>query len=136
MKRITRLADTYDIEDSIGTYIKNKVEKLTTEYKVENIDEFGVIFLIESDEDLVNYKLMGFTEPIDKYIPEYITSIDSRDGISDNEFLEFCYVLSDGFGVILICKESIFTKSFKVDRHSMSIVTRYNKDHKTTKEKR
>jgi hypothetical protein len=136
MKRITKVSDIHGIDNQLSEYIKSKIEKLTADYCVESIDEFGAIFIAESTEDLNSYQDMGFVEPINRHIPEYIAIAGEKDGISGKIFLECCFVLSDGYGVIVICEKSIFTKTFKDDRHLMSILPIYNDDNEIAAEKR
>ncbi|MBR1862628.1 MAG: hypothetical protein IJ806_00890 [Ruminococcus sp.] len=72
MIKITKLSHIKGIDEALAGYIGNKVRNLTEEYQVQTIEEFGAIFVIESENDLENYKEMGFCKEISLDTAEYI----------------------------------------------------------------
>ena len=112
MIKITELSHIKGVEEQLADYIRNKVRNLTEEYQVQTIEEFGAIFVIESENDLVDYKEMGFYKEISFDDAEYISNflISSDDRISERAvaYTEACFVFSDGYCIIIIGRASFF----------------------------
>lgn len=120
MIRISKISDVKGMDRQLSKYIKEKLRNLTEEYQVQTIEEFGVIFVVEVENDLENYKAMGFNEPVSKSLAEYITkfNISSANNV-DSAYIEACYIFSDSYGLIVIGKAHFFQGDFS-EGHLMS----------------
>ncbi len=90
---------------------------------MESIEEFGAIFLFESEKDLEDYRPMGFYKPVSESLAEYITEFSPSPNKDGSAYIEACYVFSDGYGVIVIGKEGFFKHILSSDTRSYP--TRY-----------
>lgn len=118
MVKIVKIADVRGVDEKLADYIKDKLRNLTEEYQVESIEEFGAIFLVESEKDLEDYRTMGFYKPISESLAEYITEFSPSPNKDGSAYIEACYVFSDGYGVIVIGKEVFFKRISSSDTRS------------------
>ena len=72
MIRITEISDVKGMDRQLSEYVKEKLRDLTEEYQMQTIEEFGVIFVVEDENDLKNYKDMDFNKPVSKSLAEYL----------------------------------------------------------------
>ncbi|MCR5123276.1 MAG: hypothetical protein K6B74_12760 [Ruminococcus sp.] len=91
--------------------LKNCIEErlfgLMEEYKKKSIADFGSIIVIESKDELTDYGLLGFSAPIEEYCPEYAVTKTFRYNEQIFEYAEVCFVVSDGYGMILLGEKNL-----------------------------
>lgn len=102
MKKFQKLADC-NINNPIEKYIYEKINCMLNEYQVNDISDFGAIYLINNNLDLKRFLEMEFVKPIQNYFSEYEKIINIDDS-SKNQYLERSFIFSDGYGVIILEK--------------------------------
>ena len=102
MKKFQKLEDC-NINEPIERYIYEKIKYMSNEYQVDDISDFGAIYLINNNLDLKRFLEMEFVKPIKNYFSEY-EKIINIDDTRKNVYLERCFIYSDGYGVIIIEK--------------------------------
>lgn len=102
MKKFQKLEDC-NINNPIEKYIYEKINCMLNEYQVNDISDFGAIYLINNNLDLKRFLEMEFVKPIQNYFYEYEKIINIDDS-SKNQYLERCFIFSDGYGVIILEK--------------------------------
>lgn len=111
MKKYTKTSDC-NIKIPIEKYIFDKIAFLTKEYKADSISDFGMIVLIESENDLHDFHDIGFITPINENKYEYLqdTEIHSFQG---SKYFKSCFIFSDRYGIIIIFEEQYFSEMKK-----------------------
>lgn len=109
MIKITKLNDTYNLPlmfDSVKGILISRIKKLTEEYSVGDISEFGQFVLLESSMEIKKYSEINLTEPISDNSIEWVEIINS-------EFINICIVRDDSYSVNIIISNLLIDENIK-----------------------
>lgn len=109
MIKITKLNEIYNLPltfNSVKGILISRLEKLITEYNVDDISSFGQFILLESSVEIENYKQMNLTEPIVRNDLEWVEIINS-------EFINICIVRDDSYSVNIIISNLLIDVNIK-----------------------
>lgn len=107
MIKITGMEDLDKIQNAdVVPYIKNLLEYLLKEYSDYcpngSIESIGVIFFLESGEDLKQYTKLGLSSPITESQLEWVVDIG-------HGYLNACIVLDNDRAINIIGKAEYFS---------------------------
>ncbi len=104
MKKIEKYSDLEGIkEEVVYVYVKNLLEELFETYEVDSIEEFGAIFFIEKEEELLQHREFYLSLPLREQRFEWIDEVG-------NGYVNGCIVIDNERAINLIGKAEYFTK--------------------------
>ena len=104
MKKIEKYDDLKGIkEEVVYAYIKALLEELFQTYEVDSIEEFGAIFYIEKEEELLQHREFYLSLPLSEQRFEWIDEVG-------NGYVNGCIVIDNERAINLIGKAEYFTK--------------------------
>lgn len=96
--------------------------RLLTDYQIDDIREFGSIFVISDINEFDDFRSLGLYEPINRNL-EFKDTIHIKKCNQEVIILLGCIVVSDDYAIDIIVREDILTDSQK-ERFSSDIVNR------------
>jgi hypothetical protein len=104
MKKIEKYSDLEGIkEETVYGYVKNLLEELFETYEVDSIEEYGAIFFIEKEEELLQHREFYLSLPLREQRFEWIDEVG-------NGYVNGCIVIDNERAINLIGKAEYFTK--------------------------
>lgn len=95
---------------------------LLTDYQIDDIREFGSIFVISNSNEFDDFRSLGLYEPINRNL-EFKDTIHIKQCNQEVIILLGCIVVYDDYAIDIIVREDILTESQK-ERFSSDIVNR------------
>lgn len=119
MKIITRLKDTEEIPltfTEVKGILTTRLQGFLSEYQVEDIVSFGAFILLESPDEINDYKAMQLSESVTADNIEWVETIRTE---NNQTFYNICIVRDDVFAV------NIFVPNFIADQNIKHIIRRH-----------
>ena len=101
-----------EVKGILTTRLKN----FLNEYQVEDIISFGAFILLESADEITDFRSMLLTEPITAEQIEWVETIQTESGYT---VYNICIVRDDIFAVNIFVPDSIINQNIKniIGRH-------------------
>lgn len=124
MIKITSTLDCYRLNEKysqLKDYITTFISKILNEYSVKDISDFGAVYILENETDVIEIYNTYISKLLPKPIPEYVKKIQVKNTIYDVTYLEYCFVISDNFGITFFADEKLISNHFNIDKDLFNI---------------
>lgn len=119
MQIITKLKDTEKMSltfAEVKGILTTRLQDFLSEYQVEDIVSFGAFILLESPDEINDYKAMQLSEPVTAEKIEWVETIHTE---NKHTFYNICIVRDDVFAV------NIFIPDLFINQNIKNIIRRH-----------